>query len=677
MRQWRTVDFGIINSIKLRLIILIVLILIAAVVAVKVYDYSVRVPQIEMEVRNERMLSASLVASRLQTELAQSVVIMETSAINTVFASNDNAAIIKALQVIKNQNPLFEAVYLADASLTRINEKGEVASLASREYMQQVKATRKTVVSREALLSKGTNNLSIMITTPIKAPGAPERYLGVAVNVAAFQNIVNQQKKSESAYAFLFDGKDGLLVAHPVKNYIGSLKLINTDEKDKDRVTPELRKIAEEAVAGRNGSEIYEFGGAKIVAAYTNIPGTSFGVATRMTYEEAMGAVQKERLSAIVITLIASLIGAVIAFIIARLIANPIINITKRATIIAAGDFITAGGIIIESNDEVGQLQRAFNEMAVMLKATMIAIGQTAVKVASFSEELSAGAEQSAKGAVQVAHTVAEVATGANEQASAVDKTVDMVKQIDYAIDEIANNAIDVAALSTEALAAATNGGKSVEHAVDQMANITHTVQDTAAVIRELGSASEQIGQIVHTIAAIAGQTNLLALNAAIEAARAGEQGKGFAVVADEVRKLAEQSKEAANNIVQIVGNIQAKAKDAIGKMDNSAREVLTGQSVVLMTGESFKLIQIKIVKVNEFVQKITSAVKQLSASSNNVIIAVEKVKVISYGTVANSQAISAAAAKQSTSMQEISDAAESLAQLASQLQGDIKQYKF
>jgi len=462
MSQRKIMGILTINSIKVKLIVLIVLLLIAAVTAVKVYDYTVRTPQLEKEVQDERMLSASLVASRLQTEMAQTIVTLQTSAINTVFASDDTAAIVKALQMIKDQNPLFEAVYLADANLTRMNEKGEFVSLASREYMQQVKATKKTVISKEALLSKTTNNLSIMITTPIKVPGAPERYLGIAVGVATFQDIVNEQKKSDSTYAFLFDGKDGMVFAHPVKEYIGSLKFINTDEKDKERVTPELRKMATEAVAGKNGTTIYEFNGAKIVSAYTNIPGTPFGVATRMTYQEAMIPIYKERLSAILITVIASLIGALLAFIFARLIANPIISIAKQAEIIAGGDFTTSSDIMITNNDEVGQLQRAFKEMAMMLKATMIAIGQTSVKVAAFSEDLNASAGHSAQGATRVAHTVAEVAAGAGEQATAVNRTVDMITQIDHAMEEIATNAVDVAALSTAALVAATDGGNSI-----------------------------------------------------------------------------------------------------------------------------------------------------------------------------------------------------------------------
>lgn len=665
------------SNIKTKLIILIVLLIVATVTTVKVYDYTIRVPQIEQEVRNERMLSASLVASQLQTELMESLVIIETSAINSVFATDDNVAIIKALQAIKKQNPLFESVFLADESLTRINDKGESVSLASREYMQQVKATKKTVISRETLLAKTTNNLSVMMTTPIQVPGSPERYLGVAVGVTAFQNTVNEQKKSASNYAFLFDGKDGTIFAHPTKEYIGTLKLINTSEKDKSKVAPELRQMAVESVAGKKGTAVYNFNGAKIVAAYTNIPGTSFGVATRMTYEEAMIPIQKERLSALLITILVSLIGGIMALIFARFIADPVITITRQAKIIASGDFTQAGAIVIGRNDEIGQLQQSFKEMATMLKTTMIAIGQTSVKVADFSEQLNIGAANSAQGATQVATTAKEVAVGAGEQTHAVDNTVDMVKEIDCSIDEIASNAVTVAALSAEALEVATAGSQSVNHAVTQMTTINTTVQSTATVIRELGSATDQIEQIIQTITTIAGQTNLLALNAAIEAARAGEQGRGFAVVADEVRKLAEQSKEAASIITRIVSNIQLQTKDAIGKMDHSAREALAGEQVVLLAGKSFQQIEGKISQVNESVQGITAAARQLATSSSNVIVAVETVKDISHGAVANSQTISTAAAQQSTNMQEISLAAESLAQLASQLEDTVRKYKF
>ena len=425
------------------------------------------------------------------------------------------------------------------------------------------------------------------------------------------------------------------------------------------------------------GQKVYVFNDVKITAAYTNIPGTSLGVATRMSYDEAMEPVRKERNSAIVITLLASFISAMIAMVFSKLIADPIANIADQASIIATGDFTKSTDIIIKSHDEVGRLQKDFKNMADMLKSTMDQIGQATAQVAASSAQLEASAEQSAQGAGHVAATVAEVAEGAMDQVNAVDTTVQVVKEIGEEINHIADNASDVVTLSKEATAAAVDGGKAINHAIDSITNINDIVQDTATVIRSLGAFSDKISQIVDTISDIASQTNLLALNAAIEAARAGEQGRGFSVVAEEVKKLAEQSEGSAGDISDIIKEIQSQIHYAIDKMDKSAKEVSTGQDVVLAAGDSFKIIQNQIDNVNQAVQGITGIVQQLSTSSSNVISSVEQIRNISQETAANSQTISAATEEQSAGMEEIASSAEALAQLSNQLEDTLKKYKF
>jgi len=665
------------HSIKTKMIIIILSLVVFSVTAVKIYDYSVRIPEIEKTMTEERLNVAVLVASRLETELSKSVITLESSANNDVFISNNKEAIVKTLQAIKQQNPLFSSIFLVDSSLNRINEKGEINSLASREYMQETKKNQKTVVSQEVLISLSTNKPSIMVATPIKITGAPESYLGVTVNTDALQNIIEKQKKSDSNYVFAIDGKNGMVFTHPVKEYIGSLKLINTDAKDESKVAGELRKVAQEATAGKTGTIIYDFNGIKIISAYTNIPGTSFGIVSRMNYYDAMEPVRNERNSAIVITLIISLIAGLLAYAFAKMIVNPIINIAKQAQIIASGDFTMNENMNMKSKDEVGQLQTAFKDMSSMLTAIMGQIGHASEQLAASSQQLNASAEESTQGANQVAQTVAVVAKGATEQVEVINRTLEGIHQINDAINDIANNASIVAGVSGEAARVAHDGEKSIGYAVDTMENINNTVQDTAKVIRNLGVASTQISEIVDTISGIASQTNLLALNAAIEAARAGEHGRGFAVVADEIRKLAEQSKGATTTIAEIIGSIQSQTKDAIGKMDESAEKVSAGQDVVFAAGKSFKEIQEHVDKVNDSVQGITAATEELSASSTEVIVTVEKIKSISQETEANSHTISASAQEQSASMEEVTTSVVELAELAGQLDTTLKKYKF
>ncbi|MEN6316506.1 MAG: methyl-accepting chemotaxis protein [Clostridiaceae bacterium] len=667
-----------IGSIQTKLVMMILLLVILSTTAIKLYDYNVRVSEIENTVRQKKLDIAILTASRLETEIAKALSALETAANNAAFASDDQDVLVKTLLSIKQQNKIFSTVFLCDASLNRLNEKGEMTSLANREYMQDVKKNKQNVISREILISKSTQKPSIMIATPVKVAGAPERYLGMSINIDKLQYIINETKQSESNYSFAFDGKDGLVFAHPRQDYVGSFKIINPDNgQGQDGVAPELQQMAKEAISGNSGTQIYSFNGEKTIAAYANIPGTSFGVATRMSYAEAMEPITKERSSALMIALIASMISGIIAVAFARWFIKPLINISQQANTIAAGDFTASNDIVVKSDDELGKLQTAFKDMAVMLKSTMEQIGQAATQIASSSQVLEESADQSAQGAAQVAGTVAKVALGAANQVNAVDLTVNMVKEMGNEISLIADNAAEVVSLSKESTAAATDGGKALNHAIDSITNINSIVQETAGVIRNLDTSSDRISQIVDTISKLASQTNLLALNAAIEAARAGEQGRGFSVVAEEVKKLAEQSKESADDITQIIKEVQLQIKNGIQKMDKSADEVSVGQGVVAAAGESFKVIQSQIDNVSRAIQQITTIVHQLAISSGKVICSVEKIRDVSQATAANSQTISATTEEQSAGMQEIASAAESLAQLAHQLEVILKQYKF
>ncbi|HBK53331.1 MAG TPA: hypothetical protein DDZ44_05290, partial [Syntrophomonas wolfei] len=270
-------------GIRTKLVLAIVLLIVLAIAAVEAYDYRSGVAEIEKTTKEGQLNIAVLTAAQLQTEITKTASVLETAAINDVFASEDQETIVKALLAIKEQNPIFSTVFMADAALFRVNEKGETTSLANREYMQKVQKTRQTVISDEILISQATRKPAIMIATPVRVSGAPERYLGISVNIDNLQKIVAGTAKSASNYSFAFDGKNGLVFAHPVSEYVGSLKLTNTEEKDKSSVAPELQAMAQKAVIGNSGSQIYEFNGAKIIAAYTSIPGTSLGVATRMT----------------------------------------------------------------------------------------------------------------------------------------------------------------------------------------------------------------------------------------------------------------------------------------------------------------------------------------------------------------------------------------------------------
>ena len=195
-------------------------------------------------------------------------------------------------------------------------------------------------------------------------------------------------------------------------------------------------------------------------------------------------------------------------------------------------------------------------------------------------------------------------------------------------------------------------------------------------MITHLGERSKEIGAIVHTISSIAAQTNLLALNAAIEAARAGEQGKGFAVVADEVRKLAEQSQDAAKQINALISQVQEQTDIAVNAMGSGTQEVKKGTQIVNDAGASFKEIVTHIEKVTQDVQVVADEVKQIVSGNTEVVNIMARLRDIGENTVGNVNKVSSSTQTQLASQEEITSASRNLAELAQGLQNTITKFK-
>ncbi len=303
-----------------------------------------------------------------------------------------------------------------------------------------------------------------------------------------------------------------------------------------------------------------------------------------------------------------------------------------------------------------------------------------------------------------MAHAIDGVARGAQEQAGATNKAATITAQLSSAIEQVAGNVQAVVQQSTLASDAARQGTLKVENTLTGMQNIKQRVGVSAEKVQEMGSRSDQIGDIVVIIEDIASQTNLLALNAAIEAARAGEAGKGFAVVADEVRKLAERSSSATKEIGSLIKSIQKTVSEAVSAMDEGGKEVERGVTMANEAGSSLK----DILKANEavnqqaeqaaaaaeemsasagelvsavdsvsaVVEENTAATEQMSAGSSEVTQAIENIASVSEENSAAVEEVSASAEEMSAQVEEVTASAQTLADLARQLQDVVKQFK-
>ena len=314
--------------------------------------------------------------------------------------------------------------------------------------------------------------------------------------------------------------------------------------------------------------------------------------------------------------------------------------------------------------------------MADSLKTLIHSIHERSDLLAASSEELSATTEQSTAATEQIARMTQELASGTDVQTAKVDQSEAAIEKMKEGIEEIAIKSTETSVVAQQANESVNAGNKAIEAAVTQMNTIDDTIKDLSTVIEHLNERSKQIEQITTVIDNIAGQTNLLALNAAIEAARAGEHGKGFAVVADEVRKLAEQSQQSANEIKSLIVTINQDMSNIVGSMDKGMGEVQKGIEVVNMAGSSFEDIQSYMEKVEQDVNATSLTTGNLAVSVAKVMEAFEGITAVTSEATSSIQSVSAATQEQLSSMEEVQASAESLSYIAEELQDMVKRFK-
>lgn len=380
------------------------------------------------------------------------------------------------------------------------------------------------------------------------------------------------------------------------------------------------------------------------------------------------------KMISLAVMLTAAVLAAAVGLYISRLIIRSLDGIGARVSLFSKGDFRPYTRKLT-SEDEFGNLSKLLTEMCGKVGALLKKISESAEQVAASSEQLTASAQQSAEVTGQVAQSISEVAGASSNQMESIMTTTAAIEEISASIEEVAENAATSAKNANQASDTAQRGTQSVEKAVAQMKTIETTVNHSAEVIGTLGERSKEIGQIVDTISGIAGQTNLLALNAAIEAARAGEHGKGFAVVAEEVRKLAEQSQEAAKQIATLISQIQSETDMAVTAMQEGTREVKVGAEVVDDTGKAFKEIMGLTESVAGQVDGIARTMHEVASGSEQIVNSVKSVDKETKRVTSETQSVSAATQEQSAAMEEIAASSQALAKMAQDLQTEVSRF--
>ncbi|MFJ7182963.1 methyl-accepting chemotaxis protein [Lysinibacillus xylanilyticus] len=524
-----------------------------------------------------------------------------------------------------------------------------------REWYKKATELKGETVITNPYVDAGTGDMVVTIARQVNDQSG---VVAIDIKLTELQKVADSIYIGKKGYPSIF-GENNMVISHP------------TIEPGSELNESFLDKMND----SKSGTYEYVFDGDDRIMLFTTNELTNWKITGTIFAKEIDESASSILDHTFLVLIIAVVISAIVFYFVMKGIIKPIKSLKDSAVTISKGDLTEK--VTITSHDEIGQLGQAFNDMQESLRTLIQKIEQNAEEVASSAEELTANASQTSTATEKVAISIQDVATSADTQTTSANKNAESLQELSKAILHIAEISSTVTDLSQHATLQADEGGKAVQNTKDQMQSIHLSVTDSNMKIQTLHERSKQITSILDVITSIADQTNLLALNAAIEAARAGEHGKGFAVVADEVRKLAEQSQKSAQQIFELIHGIQLETEQSVNIMAKVTEDVQNGLHVSDEAITKFQVIKTSMDKITPRMEEVSSASEQMSASVQEVTAITEDLAFSAQGNATASEDVAASTEEQLASMEEINASAQALAHMADELKQLISQFKY
>ncbi|AYV70661.1 methyl-accepting chemotaxis protein [Bacillus sp. PK3-056] len=523
------------------------------------------------------------------------------------------------------------------------------------EWFIKAEENPEEIYISDPYISASTNEMVVTIAGSTKDS---DKVIGLKIKLSAIQSIVSNVTIGKKGYAFLID-ENNAYMAHPSEK-IGEIGTENYIEQMNRK---------------EYGTFTYSLDNKEKKLTYLTNKLTGWKIAGSMyakEVSEASSPILKASFWAIILFVF---IGSILIYFNTQSILKPLNQLKEKAGLVGKGDLTQK--LIVKRKDEIGHLTSSFQKMQDSLRHIIIYMEKSISQVAASSENLTISSTSSTKVVEDLVSVTQEIASKADYQKQQIEANSTKLKEITERTGFIRENSLSMSNLSTMTVEKAKEGERAIYQAEEQMQLIVESVNKSDKQIDDLNKRSKEVESIIQLISSIANQTNLLALNAAIEAARAGESGKGFSVVAEEIRTLAETTQHSATEIEHLIKGIQTDTHSTVDRMKSVHQQVDGGLSIMSSVKSAFHSISTSMNETMPIINRVTISSEEVYQHIKLLSETFDTLLLFSKQNAELSEEISAASEEQLASFEEVSASAITLAETADHLKNLISQFHY